>query len=71
MADLTRISQLEGNLSHSHIQQIRRRCGADLDQYQAELEKELTESNQAIASTNQAGWYLDPREGWVRGGWPS
>jgi len=53
MADLTKISQLEGNLSRSHLQQIRRRCGSDLDQYQSELEKELTESNQAIAQLNQ------------------
>jgi len=53
MADLTKISQLEGNLSRSHLQQIRRRCGSDLDQYQSELEKELTESNQAIARLNE------------------
>jgi len=53
MANLIKISQLEGNLSHSLVQQIRRRCGSDLDQYQAELERELASSNQAIARLNQ------------------
>ncbi|MGB3491657.1 MAG: hypothetical protein WBA57_02935 [Elainellaceae cyanobacterium] len=53
MADLTKISQLEGNLSRSHIQQIRSRCGSDLDRYQSELEQELASSNQAIARLNE------------------
>ena len=68
MPDLARISQLEGNLSPSHVQQIRARCGSDVERYQQELEQETQASNAAIQK--QRSGYLHPTEGWVSGGWP-
>ena len=53
MADLQTIDSLEGALSSSHIQMIRRRvieAGGDLQDYQDTLAHELQLSDEAIAA---------------------